>query len=229
MKKFVIAIFAATLSFGSFAQQTDTIAMTACNFNTPGWGESLGTITFHTDSVWTIESSGIIQVWSDAVTATACQKTSFDGGYRDSTTGHYWGNHNFSADCRSNPDFSGDLFSWCAVVRFRNELCPYPWRVPTRRDFRNLDIAMGGSGLPRTDLDFVQSNYFARWGGVFGGSFNPRTDVLQRQGFYGRYWAQTESNVIRGFSLVMITSGFINPIVCEHKHNGFSLRCVRNN
>jgi len=227
MKKLITALFAVALPLGVFAQQNDTIAENRCNFNTPGWGESLGTVSFYTDNEWTIEGNGIFQIWSDAVTATACQKESFDGGYRDFTTGDHWGNHNFSADCRFNSGFPGDLFSWCAVVRFGDVLCPYPWRVPTRQDFRNLDLAMGGNGLPRTDLDFVQSNYLAIWGAIFGGSFNPRSGELQRQGFYARYWAQTKSNIIRGFSLVVVSTGFINPIVCEHKNNGFFVRCVR--
>jgi len=226
MKKISISVFVLTLSVSVFAQQNDTIVMTACNSNTPGWGESLGTISFYTDSEWTIEGNGITQIWSDAVTAIACQKETFNGGYRD-ICGHL-GIHNFSADCRSNPGFSGDLFSWCAVVRFADILCPYPWRVPTRADFRNLDIALGGNGLPRTDLDFVQSNYFVRWNTALGGSCGA-SGVLVRQGFSGRYWAQTEINSLRGFGLILVSTGFINPIVCEHKYNGFSLRCVRDN
>ena len=221
MKKFLTLFFALALSFGSFAQNF-------CNDSVPGWGKNLGTITFHTDRVWTISSDTVTQIWSDAVTATACQKETFDGGYRDLTTGHHWGNHNYSADCRSNPDFPGDLFSWCAVVRFADQLCPYPWRVPTRQDFRDLDIAMGGTGFNRTDLDFVNLNYVARWGTVFGGSSLP-TGSLHRQDFWSSYWSQTENNVIRGNNLLIVATGFINPIIHEHKHNGFSLRCVRDN
>jgi uncharacterized protein (TIGR02145 family) len=223
MKKLLISFFALTLSFCGFTQ-----TQSFCNDSVPGWGKSLGTITFHTDRVWTISNDTIAQIWSDAVTATACQKESFDGGYRDSTTGHHWGEHNYSADCRSNPNFPGDLFSWCAVVRFADQLCPYPWRVPTLRDFRDLDAAMGGTRDNRTDLDFVNENYVARWGAVFGGSSLP-TGSLHRQGSWVRYWAINQENVIRGFSLLVVATGFINPFMSEHKHNGFSLRCVQNN
>jgi len=221
MKKLITLLFAITLSFGGFTQQTDTIAMTGCNFNTPGWGESLGIVSFYTNNKWTIEGNGIFQIWSDAVTATACQKTSFDGGYHRGTI------QNFNADCRSNPNFPGDLFSWCAVVRFTNILCPYPWRVPTAQDFRDLDIALGGTGGVRTDLDFINANYINRWGGVFGATCYACGSGVQEQ--RALYWSQTNANFVmgRGILLTFRTTGQIFPEGFCNKRNGRSLRCVR--
>ena len=73
-------------------------------------------------------------------------KTSFNSGDGGASECGNWEKEVFHIDCRSNPDFFGDLFSWQAVYELKYELCPYPWRVPSVQDFRDLDIAMGGNG-----------------------------------------------------------------------------------
>jgi len=231
MKKSVAILFFSILSFGILAQQSDTIVMTSCNQNTPGWGESLGIISFYTTSEWIIEGSSITQIWSDAVTATNCQKTSFNGGYRDTTTEST--NHNFNADCRSNPGFPGDLFSWCAVMRFADQLCPYPWRVPAVQDFIGLDIALGGTGESRlgtsSDIatpEFVLDNYITLWDGAFGGLSLP-DGTLHSQGLSGTYWSQTEIHATGGLRLGFSTIGHVTPQNWSFKDRGFLLRCVR--
>jgi len=186
-----------------------------CNIGTPGWGESLGTVTFHSQGHNVVISGhGISQIWSGAVTATNCQKTTFAVGPTN----------NFNAECRSNPDFPGDLFSWCAVVRFADMLCPYPWRVPTRQDFINLDIAMGGSGNNRSETpQFIQDNYITLWGGAFSGLGG----TFWGQGDWGFYWSQSERNADQVFRLNFHVVGGVSPQSWSLKHYGTSLRCVR--
>ena len=224
-----------------------------CNRETPGWGDDLGVVSFHTNREWTIEGNGITQTWSDAVTATACNKTVFDGG---------WGRYTyFNADCRSNPGFPGDLFSWCAVARFADVLCPYPWRVPTRQDFIALDIALGGNGRERvsdsfgtigsrrefrrvnrdarflggarfshiTTSEFIADNYIERWGGAFGGQSNSH-GRLGAQGGQGLYWSKSESVRVpasNGHMLRFTSRGSANPQSGHYKAIGNALRCVR--
>jgi len=190
-----------------------------CNTNTPGWGNNLGRISFATAQTWTIDN----QVWSDAVTARNCQRrTRFDSG-----------THDFNADCRSNPNFPGDLFSWCAIYRFGDLLCPYPWRVPTREDFRNLDIALGGIGNNRepesSDIatpQFVTDNHINRWGGAFGGG-NRSDGALWGQGSFGVYWSQTMSDVADAFGFSFSIDGLIYTESGTHKGAGRVVRCVR--
>jgi len=183
-----------------------------CNTRTPGWGASLGTVGFVTPRTWTVGS----QIWSDAVTATSCQKTTFDGGYGS-----------FNADCRSNPGF-GDLFSWCAVVRFQRQLCPYPWRVPTREDFRDLDIAMGGTGDTRRDEtpQVVTHNFINRWGGSFGGYSSSIGRIFQ-QNRWGVYWSLSEQSISNGHNLLFTSGGEVLPQNLHFKRLGYMLRCVR--
>jgi len=199
--------------------------MTGCNFNTPGWGESLGVVSFYTDNEWIIEGNGITQIWSDAVTANACQKETFNGGNLEV--------QDFNADCRSNPNFPGDLFSWCAVVRFADTLCSpaQGWRVPRMQDFIDLDIALGGTGESRDFSDenaqFVEVNYINRWGGAFGGFGRSAEGCLWFQSSCGFYWSQSEYDTTLGRSFRFIDSGFVFPQPSKFKGFGFSVRCVR--
>ena len=196
-----------------------------CNSNAPGWGTNLGTISFATTQVWQISGNDIIQVWSDAVTATACQKTAFSGAT-------WWGfndrENDFNADCRSNPGFPGDLFTWCAVVRFADQLCPYPWRVPTQQDFMDLHIALGGTGAMMGN-QFITDNYINRWGGAFGG-FSYSDGTLLERGTQGIYWSLSAPDPITvDASFVLYfsrESGVAWPMHSSRRY-GLALRCIR--
>jgi len=200
-----------------------------CN-PTPMWGIwdglSLGTVSFYTNQTWAIEGNGISQIWSDAVTTTTCQQKTWFYSYAMLP-------QRFNADCRSNPNFPGDFFSWCAVVLFANELCPYPWRVPTMQDFIDLDIAMGGTGQNRTNsgcdytAEFVVNNYITRWGGAFGGYSILNGTLRSQEGFFGRYWSQSEYRTLHGYGLAFVVYGHIYPSDISTRHLGKTLRCVR--
>ncbi len=182
---------------------------------------NLGTVSFASATTRTIIGKGITQVWSDAVTATGCQKTAFNGG----TSGAY------KLDCRSNPSYPGDLFSWCLVMKYVSTLCPAPWRVPTRQDFIDLDKAFGGTGENRNAssyVSFINTNYIGKWGAAYGGF--AYAGALHNQGFNSRYWPQTEHTVDNGYYLYLTPSGDIYPQNNGHiyyKASGFALRCVR--
>jgi len=180
------------------------------------WTSALGNVSFTTDSTWTISGNGIFQVWSDAVQTDYCSnKTEFSGGGCGRP---------FRVDCRSNlGGKKGDLFSWKAVYELRKELCPYPWRVPTKQDFIDLDIALGGTGENRRgDVEFVDSKYLGRWGGSLSGN------TIGNQGIAGSYWSQTKDAFGFAYNLSFsINGGFVSPQISTMKTNGFSLRCVR--
>ncbi|MCL2682656.1 MAG: Ig-like domain-containing protein [Bacteroidales bacterium] len=189
------------------------IDIATCNTLLPGWGTSFGIITRGGER--TISGSGITQIWSDAVTTTNCNKTTYSGGS--------FNNHN--ADCRSNPNYPGDLFSWCAVARYAPQLCPVPWRVPTLQDFRDLDIALGGIGS--TQMSIVLLNrYLNDWGGTFGGSCYGSGGLLA-QGQSADYWSQSEPGVGSGYLMTFMANGYIFPHGIKAKVGGSTLRCVR--
>jgi len=183
-----------------------------------GWETQLGRASFATSRTWEISNDSITQIWSDAVQTDNCRnKTSFSGW--SLATG-------YSIDCRSNPDQRGALFSWQAVYELREELCPYPWRVPTREDFRDLDIAMGGTGTFRTNPTFVNTYYINLWGGTFGGACNTGGQLFG-QDTWAYYWSQSSDSADGGFLLRFSSTGTINPQHWGSKFNGFSLRCVQ--
>ena len=233
-----------------------------CNDSIPGWGESLGVISFKTDRTWIVGN----QEWSDVVMAEACQKKSFNSETKNHTIiirndtlgGQIWPRYyeSYNADCRSNLNY-GDLFSWCAVYRFRKELCPDDWRVPTRQDFIDLDIALGGTGERRflPDYDsFIRDTYLNPdvWGGVVNtlSKHDMEFSFLESRVYY---WTQSVEEVRvefniqppllfavsfyltgdPGFSLssrglFYPNRHFINPSGGRnYKHNGYQLRCVR--
>ncbi|MCL2027521.1 MAG: fibrobacter succinogenes major paralogous domain-containing protein [Bacteroidales bacterium] len=233
----LLLVFVSCKSPKQVALDTTFLESTRCNLNPPGWGESLGVVSFSTDSIWTVSGNGITQIWSDAVTATNCRKTTFDGGkdyrknrHRSDHKIHEKSNHN--ADCRSNPNFPGDLFSWCAVVRFQDVLCPDPWRVPTRQDFVDLDIALGGNGKFRRNQESVNGHswqtqldwYLNTWGGAFVGFCEPNGVYVEY--LWGRYWS-FEEHYKAGCALSFEADGCISPELAFQQHLGFSLRCVR--
>jgi len=181
----------------------------------------LGIASFATESMWIVGS----QTWSDAVQTTFCSnKTTYNGG---STSA------GFNIDCRSNPDQKGDLFSWRAVNELKDQLCVAPWRVPTAEDFKNLDIAMEGSGENRTgDLEFINSKYLdpSVWGGVFGG-FSAGNGSLANQGSGAYYWSLSEISATHANILGLGTwgGGTINVQHNNGKQFGFTLRCIKDN
>jgi len=203
-----------------------TFGQNGCNGSTPEWGERLGEVSFKTNRTWIVGN----QEWSDVVMATACQKESFDGGYGSPTPSIP---ANFNADCCSNSDY-GDLFSWCAVVRFQNQLCPNDWRVPTWEDFQKLDIALGGTGYETlSDTSFINNKYLndSIWGGTLGGYrsnfIGSAVENLQYQGIRAFYWSQSDF-LDNGFGLRFYSDdGSISPQGSTWKDNGRLLRCVR--
>jgi uncharacterized protein (TIGR02145 family) len=191
---------------------------TCNNTSAPGWGQSFGVVYFATDQEFSISGNDITQIWSDAVHATNCYKSNYNGGLQG----------NYSSDCRSNPSQKGDLFSWCAIARYEKTLCPGDWRVPTKQDFINLDIALGGSGQNGQTIGSanVTSRYRATWNGNFGG-YCDTSGSLGGQNSSGFYWAQEEDDERDGIYLGFNSAGNVDPNGWLVKSFGLTLRCVR--
>jgi hypothetical protein len=187
---------------------------------------NFGTVSFTAGSEITIVGNGISQIWSRPVTSTGCQKTTYNGG---STTTPY-------VDCRTTPGYAGDYFSGCAVLRYADVLCPAPWRVPTRDDFKNLDLAMGGTGEDRIDAAFISANYLAKWSGQYNGVVW-ENNVIDYIGIEGSYWGAGSMPYIyrcnAGLSFksqlwaTTDMQGMIRPNAYGSSTAGRVVRCVR--
>jgi uncharacterized protein (TIGR02145 family) len=176
--------------------------------------EKFGIISFATDSTWVVGH----QTWSDAVTATKCQKETFNGGNSDTKV--------FLADCRSNPGYKGNLFSWEAVNQYQDVLCPDGWRVPTKEDFIALDTAMGGNGTNRSANSTERNRYISTWAGAWGG-YCTTAGALTGQGSNLSYWSSTERSSTMAYYLCVSSTTTVNPQYDDVKNYGFALRCVR--
>lgn len=176
----------------------------------------LGKVAFRTEKTWTIGE----QVWSDAVMAARCKKEEFDGGT--------YGDPVYKVDCRQNEGY-GDWFSWAAVDTYKTILCPEGWRVPTKEDFYNLDIALGGDGENHM-MDSTPEPYIDEWEGQYGGYCWWYQDALQltEVGTYAAYWSQTPASEGQSYALNFGGHyGFRTPQAQCDKYNGFALRCVK--
>lgn len=205
--------------------------MEKCAEGTPRFGESLGTVSFLSDRTWTIEGSEL--VWSDAVQASvATGRTVFQGSDQSATT-HY-------CDCRDGNTGYGDFFTWCTAIRFRNELCPDGWRIPSTADFVELDIALGGTGVNRTAYDntyaasFITPNYVERWGGGYGGNcaaVKPMYGSQVQAAGYVAYWIGRDvegTDIGKAKHLGYVKgSGYVYVDQSVSKGAGEMLRCVR--
>ena len=153
----------------------------------------------------------------------------------------------FNADCRVNfnPAIEGDLWSWCAVVRFGHLMCPpgAGWRVPTAEDFAILDRYVRGHGTGREPYVCVETaNRFRDaniWranslGMIMSGSnaataptaSNPSPGITGR-GVFASYWSQTEHSATGAYGLFISESGQVTPQYAGAKSAGRTVRCVR--
>ena len=190
----------------------EDILPNGCNTITPLWGESLGTVSFATNQEWTVGN----QIWSDAVQTSVCSG-------RSPSTFEMGNPTNSLANCRSNPGQKGDFFSWCAVQRFADVLCPSPWRVPTKDDFLELILALDGEEAERFQNTTVRNRLLNDWGGTYASYiYNPIGMLRQTN---AAYWSQSETN----HSLFYCSGGWIDRQSYEVPYNiGAALRCVRN-
>jgi uncharacterized protein (TIGR02145 family) len=221
MKTFFLIIL--LFAFTGCKSKKDLVSGTSledpCN-PIPEFGRSLGKISRGKKTV--ISNDQIAQIWSGPVRASKCNKTSFCGGVFEEVT--------FYADCRSTPGFKGSLFSWSAVLLFGQQLCPEPWRVPTKEDFVTLDILLGGTGeknFGKTHFDQYINVWKSQFVGYNIGGGN--LDGLVNQDWLSGYWSQSEVDSTHGYLLYLNDNIWLSePQYSRIKDQGFALRCVRN-
>jgi uncharacterized protein (TIGR02145 family) len=187
---------------------------------------SLGTVSFISDREWRIEGNGITQIWSDVVHATVCDKQRMFGSYINRLTGRSF----YFSDCCANPDQPGSFFTWCAVARFADTLCPPPWRVPVAKDFCELDKILFKRKSCNTHVvtpEQVIAGYINTWGGTFGGATGSGGQI-HFQNIKAYYWSLTVFEHSYAFHLNYDSYGNIqSQCVMNAKGLGISLRCIR--
>jgi uncharacterized protein (TIGR02145 family) len=181
-----------------------------CSLNTV----NLGTVGFTSAQTWVVGS----QTWSAPVTATYCNKSTY---VNDSDP--------YKADCRNNSTASyGHLFSWCLVATYAAQLCPAPWRVPTRDDFCTLDKFLFSTATCENRLS--SSGYTKYTSNVWGGALSGRSyqDGSLHGGSNDGYLFALSANA--GYnSVAAMTYGIsgINPAWTYDTQHACTIRCVK--
>ena len=156
--------------------------------NTPTYAASTKTWTF----------GG--QTWSDNIHIPECNKENFNGSNSDPQCSSY------IADGESRY-----YYNWPYVNTHSAALCPAPWRVPSREDFKMLHTHIKDASLSDA------------WGlpGLCGSSGS-----IYGRDSYGNYWSSSDDRSGYGYSAYISRSGLI-PQYGSSKSYGFALRCVR--
>jgi uncharacterized protein (TIGR02145 family) len=206
MKKIFLFTIAIAYTLTATAQK-------GCNNSPAGWGKNLGRVTFKTNKTWKIGK----QEWSDVVRAANCKKETYNGGISDS----------YNADCRQNPT-GNVLFSWCAVTRFPNQICPRGWKMPTKEDFVQLEKTLNDiyKRMDGKKNDKPVKKYM-----IYGCSFqdlccNGEGELISQQS-YAQHWSQSEYDASYGYHLSFNVSDDIYPQSNSNKNYGFTVRCVK--
>ncbi|MCL2027199.1 MAG: fibrobacter succinogenes major paralogous domain-containing protein [Bacteroidales bacterium] len=204
---------------------------TGCDFCTSERNlVNITSASFATAQTWSPGTSSL--VWSDAVISPQCtpRGDAYNGG----------ADPNFNVDCRDPTNgFNGHYFSWCAVMKFADILCPGDWRVPTTAEFLELHLTLGHSA-PETQTGYVPviaSTYMGttgtggaggvteNHGGSWGGS-RFTADAADLPSASSSYWSSSEYSSSRAFNLHYNRLD-VWPQRSYNKFIGFALRCVR--
>jgi uncharacterized protein (TIGR02145 family) len=165
---------------------------------------------------WTVGA----QTWSGAIShpVVGCTQSTDFGTTNPPTTAYY----------RSEEleDCSGYLYNWKCVNEQKLNMCPSPWRVPTRDDFVALDIAMGGTGSARPmTLQEANETYVEPWGACMSGIGDVDIIWAAGTGFY--YWSQTGSSSNANYARFAEGNGNANFGGGNVQRLGCQVRCVR--
>jgi hypothetical protein len=176
----------------------------------------LGVVSFTQGSEITITGSSYTQIWSRPVTATGCQKGTFNGGSAGSV----------KSDCRTNPGYAGDLFSWCAVEKYAAQVCPFPWRIPMPDDFCRLHKAVTGANCVEAANVAWITAYQTNWAMVFMGDCS-QNGTITESGISAVYLVNGYTGGTHSRFSVAITTGYISLGPAANNCAGRTLQCVR--
>jgi hypothetical protein len=190
---------------------------------------NLGTVSFTAGTEVTIVGNGISQIWSRPVTATGCQKQTYDGGTYT----------NYHDDCRDNQGYAGDFYSGCAVTHYASTLCPPPWRVPVQADYASLMRSFGCLPTYQQDQNCYES-LLTNWEFQLSGVSQPN-GITEFHDELAQFATQSVSycelnddgSPTRTISRMFICAENCNwtmmPESCQTFAEGYTIRCVREN
>ncbi|MDR3140948.1 MAG: fibrobacter succinogenes major paralogous domain-containing protein [Tannerellaceae bacterium] len=142
------------------------------------------------------------QTWSDAIQIPECNKESFE-------------NSETKPDCRNytQGDTTWYYYNWAYMDAHKDEMCPSPWRIPSKADFVSL--------IANTDAATLS----AEWG--YGGFAYGSSMSVVDLGAY--YWSSTVYNSDPNYYYVyyLYYNSDNLSIITTFRESGFQIRCIR--
>jgi hypothetical protein len=167
---------------------TQTVAVWQTLTATPTYAASTQT--------WTFGSSTL--TWSDAIQIPGCNKDTYE-------------NNGAEPQCRSYTSGTNTwyYYNWPYVNQHAAQLCPSPWRVPTKDD---LDVLVGATNGATLMSSWGSAGY------ALGSS-------IYYVGSYGYYWSSTELATSYAYCMRFDTGNAYTP--SAFKDQGYQVRCVQ--
>jgi uncharacterized protein (TIGR02145 family) len=139
------------------------------------------------------------QTWSDAIQCPECNKETFEDSY---TNPQY---RSYTEDGKT-----WYYYNWAYVDANREEMCPSPWRVPTKEDF---DVLVSNT---------THSVLISTWG--YGGGTSGWLNGAVGTGSFAHYWSSTDSGI--GACSLHYDSYDLDVGNYDY-YLGFQVRCVK--
>jgi uncharacterized protein (TIGR02145 family) len=146
------------------------------------------------------------QIWSDAIQCPECDKETLEDSYTEPQCRSY-------ADLESGKTFY--YYNWPHVNQNATNMCPSPWRVPTKDDFEALVAQLGGN------TEAAAGKLRHAWG--YGGyAYSSSVDLVSSDAYI---WTTTKGGVYDAYSLGYY---WVCPGVNYNtRRYGFQVRCVK--
>ena len=146
------------------------------------------------------------------------------------TLGQSTGYYNFYAATLGCSYYQDGLSSGqCASGYIQKDICPKGWQLPvggnstSTNQFSLLDIAMGGTGVNRTDAT-ARDRFLNQASFLYSGNYV--SSQLYNVGSNGYWWSDTVLNTYYSYNLYLDSSGYVYPQNYSLKYYGFAVRCV---
>jgi uncharacterized protein (TIGR02145 family) len=162
---------------------------------------------------WSFSSCATPQTWSAPIKIPACSGTAFTNSYD-------------VAYCRDADGYAntGYFYNWAYVKNNASLLCNGNWRIPTLKDFIDLDVCLGGTGENGQAVDGGARYNGDAWGGTYGG--HAGDDIIAHQGEMGFYWSSEVRSSVSVYRLYYHQTK-VDVQTSGYAFYGFPVRCVR--
>lgn len=175
-------------------------------------------------AIWEVKGEKTTQYWTDWI--------AYDGDNKREAGTLSSMSMGETPDYRDNAGYKGFYYNWYYINEHKDKICPCSFRLPVADDFKNLDIALGGTGETQSGLSAEREQMYVDWGlddASKGGRIN--NNAPQYAGSYVYLWTLTDVDATHASQfLYNFQSHNVAPVNNSSsitKSFGLPVRCVR--